>query len=277
MVPGTLRDVTTSALTERSAAAAAQRFWELGSRVHDLGTATLVAHPDAPRQPLATHLRGLRPRDRDDVAGALQAAAVVTGTSCRRVVADDRTPGWALAHLVGAGWGIEHELHLVLPADREVATGRRADVRPHADDGESWSRLRRLFRLDHCEEDARAGRPCRPERDTDDSVTVRRGLAGAGVRYFVAVADDRPIGFVCSWAGDAGWGVVEDVFVHPDHRRRGVASALIVTAVAAARRDRRRPIVISADPADTPKDLYVRLGFDPVATTMSLVRADDEE
>ena len=47
--------------------------------------------------------------------------------------------------------------------------------------------------------------------------------------------------------------------------RQKRARALIHHGVAEARRDGARPVVIVADPADTPKRMYATLGFRPVA------------
>jgi predicted GNAT family acetyltransferase len=58
---------------------------------------------------------------------------------------------------------------------------------------------------------------------------------------------------------------VENLFTHPDHRHRGIATALIHHCVADARAHGSRPVVIVCDPNDTPKNMYGALGFRPVA------------
>ena len=72
-------------------------------------------------------------------------------------------------------------------------------------------------------------------------------------------------GYFSSWAGTGGVGQVEDLFVSPRFRRRGIAMALLHHCIARARADGAGPVVIGADPTDTPKEIYARMGFRPVA------------
>lgn len=53
--------------------------------------------------------------------------------------------------------------------------------------------------------------------------------------------------------------------MHPDYRKRGVATALIHHCVSQCRAKGAGPVVIVADPTDTPKNIYARMGFRPVA------------
>jgi hypothetical protein len=46
---------------------------------------------------------------------------------------------------------------------------------------------------------------------------------------------------------------------------RGFASALLDRGIADARAHGAGPVVIVADPTDTPKDIYASMGFRPVA------------
>lgn len=55
------------------------------------------------------------------------------------------------------------------------------------------------------------------------------------------------------------------MFTHRDFRHRGLATALIHHCVAEARREGAGPVVIVADPTDTPKRMYAAMGFRPVA------------
>jgi GNAT superfamily N-acetyltransferase len=85
------------------------------------------------------------------------------------------------------------------------------------------------------------------------------------VEFWLAYEGERAIGYFNAWEGVGGMGQVEDLFVHPDYRKRGVATALIHHCVARARAKGAGPVVIVADPTDTPKNVYARLGFRPVA------------
>jgi predicted GNAT family acetyltransferase len=62
-------------------------------------------------------------------------------------------------------------------------------------------------------------------------------------------------------------GQVENLFTHPDDRHRGLATALIVRCVNDCRERGAGPVLIVADPADTPMRMYAAMGFRPVALT----------
>ena len=61
-----------------------------------------------------------------------------------------------------------------------------------------------------------------------------------------------------------GVGQVEDVATLPEHRGKGYASAVVLRAVEEARRAGADFVFLVADDEDWPKELYGRLGFDPV-------------
>ena len=86
------------------------------------------------------------------------------------------------------------------------------------------------------------------------------------VRFWLAHDDGAPRGYFFSWGGIDGVGQVEDLFVQREYRHRGLATALIHRAVADARDQGAGPVVIVADPTDTPKHMYAAMGFAPVAT-----------
>jgi GNAT superfamily N-acetyltransferase len=244
---------------ERAVGRAMRRFWSLGSDVFALDGAKAVRNVAAPGHPLGTFLCELRT---DDVAAVLAEASRRTGVSFRRVLVDPDTSPAAEAHLALHDWQLDVQLHLVLPA--AVAVEAPAlQVRPVVDDA-GWTEVHRLFRLDHLEEDARLGRPARPEPATRAAVALRRSL-GPGVSYLLAERSGEVAGCIAAWPGEGGIGLVEDVFVHPRHRRAGVATDLLRHAVAHVRAHGAGPVVIGAEVGDTPKHLYARFGFRPFA------------
>lgn len=252
-------------MDERTIARAVQRFWSLGAEVLPLDGATAVRTRAAPGHPLGTFLCELRT---EDVAAVLAAAEQRTGEQFRRVLVDPDTPPGAEAHLALHDWQLDVQLQLVLPAGAAVGTPAGA-VRPVVDD-DGWAHVHRLFRLDHLEEDERLGRAARSERSTESAVALRRSL---GAAYLLAERDREVAGCIAAWPGDAGLGVVEDVFVHPEHRNRGVATDLLRHAVACARAGGAGAVLIGAEVDDTPKRLYARFGFRPAAVMRSYARA----
>ena len=83
------------------------------------------------------------------------------------------------------------------------------------------------------------------------------------MRYWLAWSAGEPRGFLSSWEGPDGVGQVEDLYVHPDVRGRGLAAALIRHGVEDCRRTGAGSIVIVAAADDTPRLAYARMGFRP--------------
>ncbi len=79
---------------------------------------------------------------------------------------------------------------------------------------------------------------------------------------------------LASWPGVEQMGMVEWLFTRKKHRRRGVATALIAHAVADARAQGAREVLIGASAgADAvPRQLYASLGFRPVCVTEEYLR-----
>jgi len=86
------------------------------------------------------------------------------------------------------------------------------------------------------------------------------------VRTWLASQGDNPVGFFSEFVED-GLGLLEDLYVHPGARLRGVATALIAHCVLEARRRGARTLFLTARALDTPKDMYARMGFRPAAIT----------
>lgn len=103
---------------------------------------------------------------------------------------------------------------------------------------------------------------------------VRRELARADrATLWLAVRQGVPAGRVVIVHDRQGLGVVQDVVVHPVHRRRGLASALTHAAVtghlAGVPGGR---VGIAAEPGGAADRLYRRLGFVPHATIWTALR-----
>ena len=109
---------------------------------------------------------------------------------------------------------------------------------------------------------------------TDWAVDVQRELASAGrCQVWVAMRHGGPVGRLTLLHDRQGLALVEDVIVHPVHRRIGIASALMHPAVSSyldvapgAR------VGIGADPGSGADRLYRRLGFRPHATVWTALR-----
>jgi GNAT superfamily N-acetyltransferase len=86
-----------------------------------------------------------------------------------------------------------------------------------------------------------------------------------GSTYLIAWEDDRPIGHAhIAWSGThLGLPEIQDVFVLPEHRRRGIASRLTEAAEAEARRrgSDRISLSVSQEQNQAAKLLYEKLGY----------------
>jgi GNAT superfamily N-acetyltransferase len=68
----------------------------------------------------------------------------------------------------------------------------------------------------------------------------------------------------------AGSAELSQLYVLPEHRGRGLGTSLTLACIEAARGVRE--LWICADDEDRPKELYKRLGFEPAATMLQLLR-----
>jgi GNAT superfamily N-acetyltransferase len=88
---------------------------------------------------------------------------------------------------------------------------------------------------------------------------LRRFLAYEPEGCFVACWDDTPVGTVTTTAYGTGLGWIGMMLVHSDHRRKGIASALIESSLEYLREKNVACIKLDATPAGEP--VYARLGF----------------
>jgi ribosomal protein S18 acetylase RimI-like enzyme len=98
-----------------------------------------------------------------------------------------------------------------------------------------------------------------------DRLALLARLKSPPDRKWLAYVDGAARGMSSVWDVD-GMGQVEDVFVEPAYRHRGIATALIHHCVADCRARGAGAVVIVADAADTPQTMYAAMGFHPVAT-----------
>jgi GNAT superfamily N-acetyltransferase len=114
-------------------------------------------------------------------------------------------------------------------------------------------------------------------RDHDEdfvgwAVEVQRELAAAErAQVWLALRHGAPVGRLTFVDDRQGLAIIEDVIVHPVHRRQGIAAALTAKALAthlAVAPDTR--IGIGAEPGSSAERLYRRLGFRPHALVWTL-------
>jgi GNAT superfamily N-acetyltransferase len=117
----------------------------------------------------------------------------------------------------------------------------------------------------------------RDEEIVRQLVGMRAALAGAvpAARFFVGRADGVDAA-VTTLYSDGATAQVEDVATLRDYRRRGLARATVSAAIDAAVEMGHELVFIVADEDDWPKELYARLGFDPIGRTWAFTRPGPE-
>jgi ribosomal protein S18 acetylase RimI-like enzyme len=95
-------------------------------------------------------------------------------------------------------------------------------------------------------------------------VALRRGARVLAVRQ-----GGVPVGYA-QVEHEGAAAEISEVYVHPEHRGRGLGTAITRAAIQAS--GDVRDLWIAADDEDRPKELYARLGFRPVWTAMEFTR-----
>lgn len=187
---------------------------------------------------------------------------------CHRfyVLVDGMTPpAFAARMTLEEGFTTDEGLVQVLEGDLRIqprleASSRSVEVREVLSE-DDWLTYRELDKLWWRE----SGESFFGAYDSDlhDELMLHVRLKSPEVRRWFACVEGVPRAFFASWPGENGVGMVEDLFCHPDYRRRGLATALIQHCVADSRERGAGPVIINSDPKDTPKYMYAAMGFRP--------------
>jgi GNAT superfamily N-acetyltransferase len=245
----------------------------LGHETFNAEGARFVRNREYPRIYDANHVRGITASTPAEVDALLaRAEQEYEGIGHRRFDVDFRTPPALIARLALEGYERNDALVMVLDGDL-AGSPTPHEVRP-VQSAEDWQAYHALRAIDWREYQERTRRPDEPE--VGESLSIIAHLKQPPVQYWFACWEGRPVAYFNSWAGIDGVGQVEDLFTHPDFRHRGLATALIHHCVADARSKGAGPVVIVADPADTPKHMYAAMGFQPVAAYSHYLKRLDE-
>ncbi len=243
----------------------------IGNERFEAHGATFVRNRSTPRRYDANHVDRIRTTKADEIeALLLHAENEFASFGHRRFDIDALTPPRIAARLaLNGGFSyISEGLHLLLEGEVK-AVARPIEIREILTEA-GWQAYERLLRMDLTEDAEKHGHT--PDLSTaPEWVTYVRAKSPA-VRFWLAYVDDLAVAFFNSWPGDNGVGQVEDLFTHPAYRHRGIATALITHCVADARARGAGPVVITADPDDTPKQMYASMGFRPLYVTRSYTK-----
>ena len=264
--PGELHTMTTDdhlPLVQRAWEAHAA-FYALGHETWRDGPATYVRNRDVPQSRDGNHVRDITcTSDAELRAVCTKADEYFDGISHRMFAIGPTTPPDVAAYFALQDYARDEGLLLCLEGELR-ATPPSCDIRL-VESAEHWAEFERLQALNAREDAKKAGEPYSAEA-THQYVTVVRARASE-MRMWMAYVDGVPCAFFSSWPGHNGVGYLEDLFTHPDHRHRGIATALIAHALADARERGAGPCLIPCAIEDTPKHMYAAMGFRPLLVT----------
>src|SRR3954452_19167603 len=218
---------------------------------HPFGEA--FAHPALPRAHVLNTLHVDAEVDADQLVAALE--DLYGGYGHRRAYVESEATGARLApELRRRGWHVERNVVMALrrPRDREPEAGlaRETDGATH-----------RLVDAATVREE-----PSGRDEDVVRQLVEMRALLAASVplaRWFVGTAGGVDAA-VTTLYSDGAVAQLEDVVTLRAHRGRGLARATLSLALDAAAELGANLVFLVADADDWPKDLYGRLGFDPI-------------
>lgn len=178
----------------------------------------------------------------------------------RAFVERDDVGGRLAPVLRAAGWLAEHDVFSVARRDRDraAAPGLAREV-----DEPAIRAVEARTIAEYSPDDAAVA----------DQLLAARGVFGraGGARYFVAAAEGVDASHATLYS-DGVIAQIEDVGTTMAFRGRGLARAVCSAALDAAVATGHELIFLVADDDDWPKDLYAKLGFDPVGRAWSFTR-----
>lgn len=249
-------------LTDKALATDAGNF-ALGNETFVLLGATFLRNRASPDIYDANHVADARPTTPTQIEEFLSAVdREYAAAKHRRFDVDYRTPPEFVARLALEGYERDDGLISLLQGELLGPAPEECDIRP-VETASQWEAYWELMLQDWHEHIAQQKR--RPTDEIARQMFEVKRLKQPPVQYFLAYVKERPVAYFNSWAGIDGVGQVEDLFTLPRFRRRGIARALIHHCVADARAKGAGPVIIAADPKDTPKNIYAAMGFRPVA------------
>jgi ribosomal protein S18 acetylase RimI-like enzyme len=203
------------------------------------------------------------PCDAEELVAALD--DLYGGFAHRRALVERPEVGERLApELRRAGWLVARDVFMVLRRERDRAPerGLAREV-----DGPT---LRAVEARTIAEE------PYGTPDVVHELLASRAAFGAAGrARYFAGASDGVDAAHATLYS-DGTIAQVEDVGTMTAFRRRGLARAVCTAAVDAALAAGHELVFIVADDEDWPKELYAKLGFDPVGHAWSFTRPGPE-
>jgi ribosomal protein S18 acetylase RimI-like enzyme len=107
-------------------------------------------------------------------------------------------------------------------------------------------------------------------------IASRRVVEGAVDVFRFGAFEDGEVACMCELFLEAGTAQIEDVATAERFRKRGLATAVVLTAVDSARAAGADFVFLIADAEDWPKTMYSKLGFEEIGITYEFTLPPDE-
>jgi len=223
------------------------------TRVEASPFGTALFNDDFPSYWDGTFLRVDRPGDATAAQLIAEANRLFEGFAHRAVVVPDESAGARWAATFGReGWEVDRLVFM--------AHGREADR--ESDIAVEECTLEEVFPL-LLETNLHSHGGMTPAAAEANAAVRRPFVDVTGARFFVARVEGVLAGFCELYVHD-GVAELDDVHTLERFRGRGIARGVVGHAVREARDAGADLIFLIADDADWPKELYDKLGFDPV-------------
>jgi GNAT superfamily N-acetyltransferase len=213
-------------------------------------------------------VRAQTPAEIASLLGELE--EVFAGSDHRLVLWDPQTPAAFEAQLVLDGFRPHNELVMLALEGELRRRGPEVSIRAAVSEADVRS-LADMHWLDHQEEFTLGFHPPWDRAVTERFAAAKRQKA-PDVRYFIADIDGVDCGFFSAWGGVDGVGQVEDLFTRPEFRGRGIGTALVAHCVDDARAHGAEVVLVAPRADDTPKQMYLALGFRPLCVQRSYLK-----
>lgn len=100
-------------------------------------------------------------------------------------------------------------------------------------------------------------------------------IAEAVLRRGFAINHEGVVASICETYSDGTVGQIEDVATLEEHRGKGLATEVVLTALESLQRANHELIFLVADADDWPKHFYDKLGFEKAGVTYQFIRLPD--
>jgi GNAT superfamily N-acetyltransferase len=238
-----------------------RRADHVGTAGRETPLGPLVLTPELPQRWDSNYLLVERDADTATILGGAESAFAAAGLAHRKLQVEDEAVGERLRAELPPEWLRQRLLVMAL----RRAPEREPDVSVVSEVDEQRLRPVRAAEL--------ARYPWSREPEVQRQLLDAKLLIARRVetRFFAVLEDGVPVSWADLYLADAV-AQIEDVTTVESHRNRGLASAVVAAAIRKAREAGAELVFLLADEDDWPKELYRRLGFDPIGRNYDFVR-----